>query len=44
MLAEERIGAQAFEQVDYRPVPEQQVKTFYSEQLIEKQKRDMRHA
>ena len=44
VLAEERIGAQAFEQVNYSPVQEQQVKTFYSEQLIEKQKRDMRHA
>ncbi|MCF6760611.1 membrane-targeted effector domain-containing toxin [Pseudomonas fragi] len=44
VLAEERSGALAYEKVDYSPVPEQQVKTFYSEQLIEKQKRDMRHA
>ena len=44
VLAEERVRAIAHEQVEYRLVPELNLPTFYSEQLIDKQNRDLRHA
>lgn len=44
VLAEERVAALAHNHVDFRAVEDDDAATFYSEQLITKQSRDMRHA
>ncbi|WP_321837267.1 membrane-targeted effector domain-containing toxin [Pseudomonas kulmbachensis] len=44
VLAQDRDRALAHQHVDYRPVRDKPPQTFYVEQLIHKQKRDMRHA
>lgn len=44
VLAQERVRAMTHEHVDYTPVADTDVATFYSAQLIDKQQRDMRHA
>lgn len=44
VLAEHRVRALTHVSVDYRPVADSDVPTFYSAQLISKQQRDMRHA
>ena len=44
VLAEDRVRALAHRHVDYSPVADNATTTFYSDQLINKQQRDMRHA
>ena len=44
VLAEDQARALAHERMDIRPVVTQDIPGLYSEQLIEKQQRDMRHA
>ena len=44
VLAEQRVPAMAHENVSYHPVAENDVATFYCNQLIHKQEHDMRHA
>ena len=44
VLAQERARARAHQHVDYRPVADQDVATFFSAHLVDKYNRDMRHA
>ena len=44
LLTEDRVRALVHEHVDYSPVEDERVATFFSTQLIEKQQRDLRHA
>lgn len=44
LLTEDRVRALVHEHLDYSPVEDDKVATFYSTQLIEKQQRDLRHA
>ena len=43
-LATDRERALAHQHMDYSPIPEESIPTFYSEQLIDKQKHDLQYA